>query len=79
MKSIEIIGYDVVWASTPPIVGYDGWPITDDLFHPVSMVSRSALEVCAVLLEHADSVRDTLDCFGRTALHYAARGGHAEA
>ena len=37
-------------------------------------------KVCAALLEHSEfTVRDKLDCFGRMAMHYAARGGHQEA
>ena len=63
----------------PPSLGTMAGQLLMTCFILFPMVSRSALEVCAVLLEHADSVRDTLDCFGRTALHYAARGGHAEA
>ena len=36
-------------------------------------------KVCAALMEHSDfSGLEVVDCFGRTALHYAARGGHEE-
>lgn len=77
MKCLKSLVMMLCGPGFSPSFGYDGWPITDDAVS--SWYHVSALEVCAVLLEHADSVRDTLDCFGRTALHYAARGGHAEA
>ena len=46
----------------------------------LTALRRGGAKVCAALLEHSEfTVRDTLDCFGRMALHYAARGGHQEA
>ena len=45
----------------------------------IAIPSCQLFQVCAALLDHSEfTVRSALDCFGRTALHYAARGGHPE-